>query len=209
MTCPLCGQRKAKRACPALGHTICPVCCATKREGTIKCPRDCAHLVNARAHPSVAVRRQHDADVRSLVSGLGGLSQPQLQLFFLACSYFLRPAPPGTPAIVDREVADAAAALASTFETASRGLIYEHAADTVAGRRMAGELLTVLREAGKGGGSRYERDAAEVLRRIQQGATPPVGAPSEQRSYLDLMARVLRREAESDESTAASPLVIP
>ncbi|MGE0815142.1 MAG: hypothetical protein AB7O28_18965 [Vicinamibacterales bacterium] len=209
MTCPLCGQRKAKRACPALGQTICPVCCATKREGTIKCPKDCAHLVNARAHPPVVVRRQHDADVRSLVSGLGGLSEAQLELFFLTCSYFLRPVPPGTPAIVDGEVADAAAAAAATFETASRGVVYEHPADTVAGRRMAGELLNVLREAGRGGGSRYERDVAVVLRRIQQGATPPVGAPPGQRSYLDLMARVLRRDVEEVEPAGTPTLLLP
>ena len=31
MACPVCGQRKARRECPALGQTICTVCCATKR----------------------------------------------------------------------------------------------------------------------------------------------------------------------------------
>src|SRR5436190_794862 len=31
VTCPLCGQRKARRDCPAVGQRICAVCCGTKR----------------------------------------------------------------------------------------------------------------------------------------------------------------------------------
>ncbi len=51
MTCPLCSQRKARRACPALGHQICAVCCGTKRLTQIPCPSDCVYLASAREHP--------------------------------------------------------------------------------------------------------------------------------------------------------------
>src|SRR5262245_25423540 len=130
MTCPLCRQRRAKRACPALGHEICPVCCATKRQVEIRCPADCPHLASAKAHPSALARRRQAADLTTLMSGVGRLSEGQLQLFFLIQSYFLRPAPAGQPLVVDAEVADAAGALAGTFETASRGVIFEHQAAT-------------------------------------------------------------------------------
>ena len=44
MVCPLCGERKAKRACPALNRHICAVCCGTKRLVEINCPADCVYL---------------------------------------------------------------------------------------------------------------------------------------------------------------------
>lgn len=133
-------------------------------------------------------RRQHDADLRQLMAGAGRLSEGQLQLLFLVHSYFLRPEPEGQPRIVDAEVADAAGALAGTFETASRGLVFEHQAATAAGRRMAGDLLAVLQQAGRGGGSRFEAEVAAVLRVIERGASQPGPHP---RSYLELVARIL------------------
>jgi hypothetical protein len=39
-----CGERKGKRACPALGEEICPQCCADGRLETIPCPQTCPHL---------------------------------------------------------------------------------------------------------------------------------------------------------------------
>src|ERR1700730_17038820 len=44
VVCPLCGERKARRACPALGLQICAVCCGTKRLAQLACPRPCAYL---------------------------------------------------------------------------------------------------------------------------------------------------------------------
>lgn len=191
MTCPLCGQRRARRACPALGHDLCPVCCATKRQVEIRCPVGCPHLVAGKAHPSAVARRQQEADLATLMRGAGRLSEGQLQLFFLIQSYFLRPAPAGQPRVVDAEVADAAGALAGTFETASRGVIFEHQPATPGGRRLATELLGVLQEAGKGGGSRFEREVAGVLRAIEKGARTAGGALADSRAYLELVARVL------------------
>lgn len=209
MTCPLCGQRRARRACPALGHDICPVCCATKRQVEIRCPAGCPHLVAAKAHPSAVARRQQEADLRELMGGVGRLSEGQLQLFFLIQSYFLRPAAAGHPRIVDAEVADAAGALAGTFETASRGVIFEHPAATPAGRRLAAELLGVLQEAGKGGGSRFEREVATVLRAIERGARPAGGALPGSRAYLELVARVLGEGAAAPEAEAGPRIVLP
>jgi hypothetical protein len=208
MTCSLCGQRRAKRACPALGHTICAVCCATKRLTEIACPRDCVHLAAARAHPAATTRRQHDADVRALMKDAGRLSEGQLQLFFLVQSYFLRPAPAGMPRPIDAEVADAAGAVAGTFETASRGVLFEHPARTAGGQRMAGELLGVLQEAGKGGGSRFEREVAEVLRAIERSARPAPEAAPDTRGYLELVARVFR-EGAAESPEPPSPIILP
>lgn len=207
MTCGLCGQRRARRACPALGQSICAVCCATKRQREIACPAGCVHLAAGRAHPSAPARRQHESDLRQLMDGMGHFSEGQLRLLFLVHAYLLRPAQPGQPQAIDAEVADAAGALAATLETASRGLVYEHQAATPGGRRMAAELLGVLQEAGKGGGSRFEREAAQVLRAIERGARQDEARGASPRAYLELVARVLGDHVPPAES--ASTIVLP
>ena len=195
MTCTLCGQRRAKRACPALGQRICPVCCATKRLVEVRCPADCLHLVAGREHPAAAVKRQHEMDLRTLMATVGRLSEGQMQVFFLIQSYFLRPPQTGAARPVDVEVADAAAALAATFETASPGVIFEHPARTPAGQRMAAELREVLVDVGKGGGTRFEREVAAVLRAVERGAGATPETAADPRQYLGLVSRVLREGA--------------
>ena len=61
--CPLCGVRKAKRDCPALGQRICAVCCATKRLKEINCPDTCVYLASARSHPAAIVQRRQERDL--------------------------------------------------------------------------------------------------------------------------------------------------
>jgi hypothetical protein len=209
MRCAVCGQRRAKRACPALRQDICPVCCATKRLVEIRCPADCVHLTAARQHPAAAVKRQHESDLRALMTALGPMSEGQLQLYFLLQSYLLRTPAEGLARPVDAEVADAAAALAATLETASRGVIFEHRAETVNGQRLATALQGVLQEAGKGGGSRFEREAAAVLRAVAAAAVQPAGKPPGSRAYLDLVARVLREGAPDPPSPPEPTIILP
>src|SRR4029078_7719161 len=128
MSCPLCHTRKPPRACPALHQTICAVCCGTKRLTEIQCPDDCVYLTSAREHPAAVVKRQQEHDVAILLPTLHGLTERQHQLFFLFQSLIARHTREGFVRLVDDDVADAAGAVAATFETAARGVIYEHAA---------------------------------------------------------------------------------
>ena len=41
--CARCRQRKAKRACPALGNDLCPACCGAARDKEVRCPPHCPH----------------------------------------------------------------------------------------------------------------------------------------------------------------------
>ena len=202
MVCPLCGELKARRSCPALDRQICSVCCGTKRLTEIACPSDCVYLAVARAHPpAVAVRRQKH-DIGSVARHMRDLSEQQSELFFLIVTFLLGYQPPELSQLIDKDVAEAAAAMAATFETAGRGVIYEHRATSLPAERLAIGLKPMLVELERAGGSAFQRDAAVVLRRIaaaaQAGATEDAG---NRRAFLDLIGRVM----EAQNRDAADP----
>ena len=137
MRCPLCSARPAKRSCPALAREICPVCCGTKRLVEIRCPADCGYLASSRTHPPATVRRQQDQDLAVLAPALAGFSEARQQLFLFALTLVDRFRGEGLDAASDADAASAAAALAGTYDTASRGLIYEQRPDSIPAQRMA------------------------------------------------------------------------
>jgi hypothetical protein len=214
--CPLCSSRRAKRACPALAREICPVCCGTKRLVEISCPPDCVHLSASRAHPAAVVQRQHERDMRFLLPLVADLSEAQYRLFMFAAAIALQHARQATPAPLDADVAEAAASVAATLETARKGIIYEHQAASIPGQRLAAEISRALREAaGRAGADagRLERDAAAALRRLEAaaraaGADAPDPARPES-SWLAIADRLMTRPAaDAAAEPSASKLVL-
>jgi hypothetical protein len=214
MTCPVCHQRKAKRACPALGRQICAVCCGTKRLVEINCPTDCGYLSTARSHPPAIVQRQHEVDRAMLLPLLQGLSERQAQLFLMLAAVASRHRPDGLQKLVDDDIAQAAGALAATLETAAKGIVYEHhPASFVAGRLMS-ELKAVVDEVVKSAGSALERDAAIALRRIEHAAKMMITVRPDANELQQLFARVLAPAPGGDAHpeappTPASSIIIP
>ena len=170
MLCPLCNHRKAKRACPALNRQICAVCCGTKRLVEINCPSDCGYLSSARSHPPAVVQRQQEMDRAMLLPLLQGLSERQARLFLMLAALMSKHQSEGLQKLVDDDIAQATGALASTLETAGRGIVYEHRPASVAASRLMTELKTMVDEVVKNAGSALERDAAIALRRIEHAA---------------------------------------
>ena len=194
MRCPLCDTRTARRACPALGRDICPVCCGTKREVGIRCPDSCAYLSASRAHPPATVRRQQDQDLAVLTPGLAGLSESRQQLLLFSLTLINRFKGDSLDAANDGDVVSAAGALASTYETAARGVIYEHRADSAPARRIAEGIRDLFDQLGRGRPSGFAADAAAVLRRIEERARAVQQlAASNPRAFLELAGRVGRR----------------
>ncbi len=211
--CRLCNQRRARRACPALGHDICAVCCGTKRLVEIRCPADCGYLAAAREHPPAAAVRQQEQDLEVAVQLVRDLNERQSQIFFLVATFVVRYQPPELHSLVDDDVAEAAAATAATFETSTRGVIYEHHAATAPGAHLAAALRPVLAEAGRNGGTPFERDAAVVLRRIEEFARHRQGADANPRALVELLGRVIRKTGETaqalPEGDAPPRLIVP
>jgi hypothetical protein len=181
-----------------VGQQICPVCCGTKRLVEIACPSDCVWLASAREHPpAVAVRRQQ-RDVGLLVDSMRDLNRRQSQLYFLVNSFINEYQPEQLHAAVDADVIEAADALAATYETAARGVIYEHRAQSLPAERLAHALKPLLAEAGKGQGTPFERDATVVLRRVADTARDAARqAPGDSRAFLELLRRVLPARGET------------
>ena len=198
-TCPLCRRRRARRACPALGHQICAVCCGTKRLREIRCPSDCTYLVSARTHPPAVVQRQQERDARFLLPIIDGLGRRQYQLFFVVQATIQRLAETDELPVNDDVVRDTAQALAATYETASKGIIYEHRPSSLPAERLARELKPLLEGKDGQGPVANERDLVEVLRRVERAAT---GARKTldggTHAYLDLAGRLMRSSSGGD-----------
>jgi hypothetical protein len=217
VVCPLCGMRRARRSCPALGKSICAVCCGTKRLTEIQCPSTCGYLASAREHPPAVAVRQQQRDIGLVVQLLRDFTQRQSQLFLLIATFLVRYHAPELQPLIDDDVGECADALAATFETAARGVIYEHRPTSLLAERLVAALKPVLTEAGKGvPGSAFERDAAVVLRRVAEGARETrTHEPGNRRALLDLLARVVKpRDSDTDEAATAdraepSRLILP
>ena len=213
MLCPLCHQRKAKRACPALGQQICAVCCGTKRLVEINCPSDCGYLTTARSHPPAVVQRQQELDRAMLMPLLQGLSERQARLFLMLAAVTSRHQPDVLHKLVDEDIEQAAGALASTLETAAKGIVYEHQPASLAAARLMGELKGVVDEVVKNAGSALERDAAIVLRRIEHAAKMMVTVRANSNELQQLLARVLApppgTEQPETPAAPASSLILP
>ena len=218
--CPLCSSRKAKRACPALERQICPVCCGTKRLTEIRCPPDCVYLATSKAHPPAVVQRRQERDIGFLFRFVDDVTEDQQRLLLLFLSTTVRHAASALPALNDADVAEAATVVASTLETARKGIIYQHQATSMPAQRLAAEFETQMARLTEGVDSiagRLERDSAIVLRRIADAvaAGPQAFGDQEQPVFLNLARRIIgdmarRTEEDRTESGDSAPrLVIP
>jgi hypothetical protein len=188
------------------------MCCGTKRLIEIKCPDTCVHLAAARSNPAAVVRRQYEADVALLFPTIQLLTERQHQLFFLVHSVIARHRPDGFARLLDTDIADAAGSVASTLETAAKGVIYEHEPASTVAKKLARELTALLRQAREQGATIYDHEAAITLRAIQHGARSIKGADGSDDTYLTLMGRLLQvnRPAVDEGATApASSIILP
>jgi hypothetical protein len=159
--------------------------------------------------------RRHQRDVGYLVSFMRDLSDRQSQLFLAIAAFLARYQPDDLHPLIDEDVAGMAEAMAATFETASRGVIYEHNAASPPAQRLAAALRPrILEAAGPHAGSTFQRDAAVVLRRLQDAALGVRALePGNRRALVEMLARVVRTPSGEAADPAAEPdaprLIVP
>jgi hypothetical protein len=214
MPCPLCQQRQARRQCPALGRRICAVCCGTKRLVAIHCPPDCGYLAAAEAHPPASVRRRQERDLGFLMAMREGLSPEQSDLYWAILTFVVGFRSDPLVKVVDDDLADGAASLSATYETAGRGLIYEHRPQSLIAQRFVTELKAFLvdlaAQSDPASARHLERDAAVVLRRLEAGARGVRRTLDEgPATALDIISRVVTAAARQRGQQADGPLIEP
>ena len=209
--CPLCEERKARRDCPALGQTICSVCCGTKRLVEIRCPQSCPYLSSAQLHPAAVVQRRRERDMGFFLTLVSDLNEAQYRLLLYFQAIAARHAIGAIPALLDQDVAEASNALAGTLETAGKGIIYEHQAASIPAQRLVAALREGMTELTREAGSqtpRLERDAAVALRRMEHGAKTAgtALAGDDHPVFLSLVSRIMAAGQAGDGSpeTAAA-----
>jgi len=66
--CPRCNTRKSKRSCPALGQSLCTLCCGQIREKEVHCPSDCAFLSKHRSYQEKRIIEKKHSPQKDLSS---------------------------------------------------------------------------------------------------------------------------------------------
>lgn len=205
--CPVCGGGKAKRRCPALGQTICATCCGTKRQVEIRCPAHCGWLETARAHPHAAQQRQQELDaslVVPLIRGLDDEAYAVLMACLPAAMEFRREA---APVPLDGDLQAAAASLAATAETASRGVLYEHQPESMIAARLARAMSVPLAAAAESGVPRLDTATVAAMRRLEDVLKGfRKNGPGDPEAFFAFLARVLKpRLADANTGQALAP----
>ena len=156
-----------------------------------------------------------------ILPGLAGLSEARQQLFLFCLTLVDRFRGDGLEAATDDDVASAARALAATYETASKGVIYEHRADSLPAQRLAEAVRDVFEQLGRNRPSGFAADAAAVLQQLEDRVRfVQRSSPSDPRAFLGLAGRLagLLRPAEGGASSeagepppggVASPIILP
>lgn len=156
------------------------------------------YLESSSAHPPAVVQRRRERDGGFLVALLHDLTEPQQRLAVMLLKH-LGGHGPATVGLVDSHVEQAALALAQTYETADRGIVYEHTAGTAAAQRLAGEMKQIV-ETARGNEVRLSDHAiAGVLRRMETGARQARSAldgNGGERAYLSLLGRFFQPSAD-------------
>ena len=157
--------------------------------------------------------------MRFLVPLLSDLSDAQYRLLLFLQAVLVKHGETAIPPLTDPDIADAAAAVAATFETAGKGIIYEHQAGSIPAQRLATQLGHAISEMRRNGAPpALESDATATLRKLERGARTAAVALSGDDApvFLGLLRRVMASvEEQVPEARSARPpasgsgLIIP
>jgi hypothetical protein len=194
MSCPLCRQRKGKRACPARGASICSQCCGTKRLVEIDCPADCVYLTGAHAPAWEGRAADRERDQRRLGPHVAELTERQLHLVLLAMAG-INAVRARRPGLEDTVLLEAVVALRKTVETRDRGVLYEHPAGDARAQELVHELSGIFEARDEGGAVHRpsDRDLAAALRGLERALAATIRENEGPHAFLDTAARLVGR----------------
>ena len=207
-SCPLCAQRKGKRACPAKGVAICAQCCGSKRRVEIACPPDCVYLTGAHAGSWEGRETERRRDILRVATHIQPLSEGQRQLFFLAL-VGIHGIHSERRELDDRLLGQAVSALRKTVETRSRGLVYEHSPDDVRAQGLVQQLKGLFEAKDEQGQptSPDDRDLLPVLAALDGAIAQTRQENAGATAFLETVAR-LAGQMGAAPAAASKPLIV-
>jgi len=210
LNCVLCETRKEKRFCPALHGRICAACCGTHRELILDCPSDCPYLKQAREYDRFRPELYEDERWFPHVEvDEDFLDDHGVLLEDLVSSITQRAA--GNSSLRDRDVIEALAALAHSFETsANSGLHYDPTRPSLAQQVVIEELRAVVADYDEEGremgyANLHDGEALKALVFILRLALDRSSRRPLSRGFLDF----LRTEFTKNEGTFSTRIVLP
>ena len=208
MSCPLCRQRKGKRACPAKATSICSQCCGTKRVVEIECPPDCIYLTGAHAPGWEGRSADRERDERRLGPYMGDLTERQIHLVLLALAGINGIRGRRTD-LEDSLLLDAVIALRKTVETRNRGVLYEHPVTDARAQELVQEIGGLFEAKGDDGAVHRpsDRDLGAALKGLERALAATVREKEGPHAFLDTAARVVGRLGGAP-TTRSRPLIV-
>ena len=212
MLCAICQKRRPRRYCPGVRGDICPVCCGTEREVTVRCPSDCEYLMEARKHErtegldpatiphrDIPMTEEFLEEKSDLIAELGSA---------LAAASEVEGA-------VDSDAREAVASLIQSYRTLQSGVIYENlppnpiAANLNRAMQAAvAQFLTKERQA-LGVSKTRDADVLRVLVFLDILALDRSNGRRYGRSFLDALLKFQPAEASAGGDDIGSSLILP
>ncbi len=157
--------------------------------------------------------------MRVFLPSIRDLAERQAELLWHVAGFIRDYSGDGLLKTTDADVEAAAAALASTHDTAARGLIYEQRPGSLPAQRLAADLERHISKLPGDRVSSFERDLAAVFRSIERGAREAAKSFGGDAAYQALLRRLMvpskdATEPQSQRSGLAGPssgssLIIP
>jgi hypothetical protein len=202
--CPLCGQRKGKRHCPAKGTLICSVCCGTKRQVEIQCPLDCTYLTGAHAPSWDGRESDRRLDMIRIAPHIERLGQDEAAVFFYLLAGMVRISSKHQDAD-DVRWQQAVTALRKTLETKESGLVYEHAAEGFRSQELVREMREVLQPPEAKQPVAPDRTLLAALSALGGALADTIKEGGDPRAFLSTAVRLTARLVEHGGDKPAGP----
>jgi hypothetical protein len=206
--CPLCRERKGKRACPAKGASICSPCCGGKRLVEIDCPSGCRYLTGAHAPAWEGRETERLRDARRVAPHVEALSEDQQRLFLMGLVGIAEIAR-SRRELTDALLQQALEAARKTLETRERGVLYEHPVEDLRAQGVLHDLREVFERRDEKGQAITpdDRDLLPVLRGLETAVRGTLREQAGPSAFLETAGRFALQFGQQLRPTA-TPLIV-
>ncbi len=205
MICWSCNKVKGKRPCPVRGgDLICSKCCGTKRRVEIRCPDNCPYL-HGEHDPRWEPPSRKTEETR-FIALYASLKREKVPLLVFLHHLLLQARQNMATDLTDHETRDVVSLLARTFDTLSKGIVYEHKSESPRLQAIIRWTRQILERRQEIPGTPGASDAEikEMLETISSALQTYGEQAPGARSYLETAERVFRSGL-----AVAPPLDVP